>query len=518
MGHYSAFFSFMQHVRVASPAQERMSHDLSSLFEAVYAERPILRTLIAQHGTRTLHEYASQYVADTGYPAARRDEIIGVIARETERLFGTELSRTISEQLNREYIVNTADHVGPVTHSWFVSTSALIGATLSQGSRAIITLACSNVSLNNTSFPRGVLFHTQKGSEIREQRLSFLPSDSHAASVYGFRAYTRDEIHKIHKLLREKVRARDVPQSVADKLVTLIDTVYGTESALSQASFADQVSTTNRTLWQHMFSNEQVPELVYLEQERIVIDALTRFHLTGRSVVSKILFNPEYTALAASHFDGVPSAYVLSEKKGTFLFWGASKDTSYRVSLWYKDGALESSDGTVRIPLTPESITRALNDKRIVPSLLLTFILLSFHYGLNCLGGFNQIHYVTAMKAAYLSFLSARGETDEYTLATCAVTDNTNDVTLGYVRDGAALIPADGLDFYLYGTGTAWAHLVSDVHTLTLRDAFFPGMPAFYRCTRPASQLNPTLSTITPAHITEYFGVDKKLTPTVSLS
>lgn len=39
----------MQHVRAASPAQERMSHDLSSLFEAVYAERPILRTLIAQH-------------------------------------------------------------------------------------------------------------------------------------------------------------------------------------------------------------------------------------------------------------------------------------------------------------------------------------------------------------------------------------------------------------------------------------------------------------------------------------
>lgn len=507
----------MQSRAVRTNGHTELEGQVARLFEAVFSQRPVLKTLIEKHGNETLHTYASNYAKETIYPEDRRNQIISIIECEVERLFGTHTANRVREQLAHEYLVNTADHVGPVTHSWFVSTSALIGTSLSNASSSIITLACSNVSLNNISFPRGVLFHTAKGQHMAEQRLSFLPSDSHAASVYGFRPYTTDEIKKVKKLLREKVRAGDVTDIVAAKLTLLIDEVYGTDTALSQSSYADQISITNKVLWERMFQDEHVPELLYIEQEKIVAVALTQHHMDSQSVISKILFDPKYTTCALEHFDAVPSCYSLTEHKGTFLFWGVSDQNNYRVSLWYHEGTLRSADGTVTIPLTPQAITTAIREKKIVPSLLLTFMLLSFHYGLNCIGGFNQINYVTAMKNAYLKFLSEMHEDQERILVASTTTDNTNDVTLGYIGDGVGLTPATGIDFYLYGLGTTWKQLDADVNTFTLADALLPGMPTFYRCTRQAAECDPQLSDITSSNITKQLAIDQKLKPTISV-
>lgn len=491
--------------------------DMDALLQEVYRARPILKELLQEHGTKTLHTYTSQYASETSYPEERKSQARAAIVKEVRRLFGDVQAHAVDAQLRRGHVINTADHMGPVTHTWFLSTSVLMGTALPDTTAPIITLACANVSLNNTSFPRGLLFHARNENGSAEHRLSLLPSDSHAASVYGFRPYTEQEVQKIVRLLRQKSASGEVPLSVATKLREIIDAVYGSAHAHTAASFSDQMSITNQILWKRMFPGEQVPELLYLEQERIVIDLLLTHHLSGESMLSKILFDHTYTRMAITHFNEVPSCFSETLHKGTFLFWGASSDKGYRVPLWYKEGALVSPDGTCHVALTPDTLARALEARTLVPSLLTTFLILSFHHGLNCIGGFNQIYYTSAMKQAYASFLSAAGAHAEYDLLLSAHTTNTNDVTLGYLSDADSLIPAAGLDLCLYGVGTNWQHLVEDTKRMTLNDALLPGMPAFYRCTRPAQELAPRLSAITPAQITTHYGIDKKIRPLIAV-
>ena len=59
----------------------------------------------------------------------------------------------------------------------------------------------------------------------------------------------------------------------------------------------------------------------------------------------------------------------------------------------------------------------AILEKRIVPSLALTFIVLSFYYGLQCGGGYSQIAYLAKMQRAYLKLLEYLGLYDEFSSA-----------------------------------------------------------------------------------------------------
>jgi hypothetical protein len=184
---------------------------------------------LKKQGTKTLLEYAVDYVDVNLNPPIlqRQHELLSVMHEVTEERFGKETADSVVAQLEKHYFVSTADHVGPIVHPFFLNANLLTALAMKTHTAPtlnhVIVLACANISLNNSSFPRGLLFNTYNPEthDIQPHRLSFLPSNAHSSSVYNFRPYMKEEIEKIQKRLREMEREKFEPGVELSTLMVL---------------------------------------------------------------------------------------------------------------------------------------------------------------------------------------------------------------------------------------------------------------------------------------------------------
>lgn len=462
-----------------------------ALREAVYEKYPVLQAVLKKHGAKSLFEYAQEYISVNINPPIqkRQDQLIGTFETEVTKRLGADVAKKAALQLRHYYYVSTADHHGPICHERLLNGNLLRAAAYSEKPDPLmpflIVLPCEDVSLNNPTFPRGLQFHARGKDGVNLHRLSFLPSNSHSSPVHNFRPYTLAEIDKMKKALREKVGAGDVAQRESDMLSGLLDEVYGAPDMFECETYADQMTKANYRMWKKFFShtNMPYPDLIYLGQETLVIRLLIEHHLYRNTVMNHILFDDAYDALINEYFDGVIGAFAKADMSGTYLFWGMVPGTNDRVQLWKNGRALESKDGSFRVELTPEGIQQALEEKKLMPSMLLVFMTLSFHYGLKCLGGFSQINYLTFMKNAYIKMQVDRG--NYKSIEVCARAQ-TKEICYGlhmaFIRDHLGeSIPATGVDLLLYGNAETWPTLMQMSKNMTLEDSLNPMMPGIYR-------------------------------------
>lgn len=386
----------------------------------------------------------------------------------------------------------------------------------------VIVLACANISLNNSSFPRGLLFNTyhKEARELKTHRLSFLPSNSHSCSAYNFRAYMPPEIEKVQKRLRELVREEGVPQVTADRLRMLIDEIYNVPELYQCSSYREQVAKTNRELWKKFFSasGQSLPELLYIGQEDVVIRLLTKYHLTQDTVINHILFDPEYEPFINNYFEGIFGSFSKKDATGTYLFWALPKGGKINKQLWRKGNYLVTKDESYKVELTPEAIREAMISGELIPSLLVNFITLSFYYGLKCLGGFNQINYLTLMKNSYIKMNVDLGNYRSIEVSARAQTKEICELTFAFQRyNGGRVAMASGLDLILYGEKDTYDNLVAMSKKMTLEDALNPLMPEIYRMSYDEKEWEPDLLEITEKTINQMTGLDKNVIPCLTI-
>lgn len=511
----------------AGIAGEKLSENFQRLRESVFKKRPVLEEIIRKQGHKTLHRYAEDYFdVNKGYGfIERRNQFMIIFRNHITRLLGEDIAKSAVNQLKKYYFVSTSDHHGPLTHPFFVNSNLLASLPYFDHTdhllQNIIVLSCSNVSLNNSSFPRGLLFNSYAKGKMQMHRLSFLPSNAHSSTVYGFRPYTKEEVSKVRLALKEKVKNGDVHNAEAEKLNALIDEIYDRPEIFGCKSFSDQMVKTNYKLWQKFFKSSigAPPNLIYVEQESLVIDLLITHHLHQDTVVNHILFDSHYDDLIKKYFEGIMGTFSLAEGWGTYLFWGVSNEKNYRVSLFKQDNKLVSKDGSFVLELTPESLKEALETKQIIPSMMMIFIVISFYYGLKCLGGFNQVNYLTLMKNAYLRAMVDRGNYRSIEICARAQTKEIGDgLTIAFLGGpNGELIPATGIDLYLYGTDETWTKIVQESKIVTLEEALNPLMPEFYKIIYPDTERQSALLEITSENITKITGLDKKIEPCANI-
>ncbi|TSC57437.1 MAG: Uncharacterized protein Greene041619_1169 [Candidatus Peregrinibacteria bacterium Greene0416_19] len=493
----------------------------------VLAKRPILRDILRKRGGETLLEYASKYVDVNLNPPIlqRQSECLSVIREASNERYGHDVAESVVAQLEKYYFVSTADHVGPITHPFFVNANLLTALGIRErcnpALQSIIVLACANVSLNNSSFPRGLLFHTCKEGTLRQERLSFLPSNCHSCSVYNFRPYTSAEIRKVEKRLTGLKKEGSVTVPVADRLQSIIHEIYDRPEILACRSYRDQAARTNRALWKRLFeaSNVQMPQLLYLDQEDIVVRLLTRYHLDQDTVINHILFDPAYERYVNEYFDGIFGSFSQEDATGTYLFWALPKGAKINQQLWRRGGELITADGSFRVTLNSDALRAAMLSGELIPSLLLTFITICFYYGLKCLGGFNQVNYLTLMKNAYIKMnvdlgnyrsieVCARAQTKE-------ICDGLTLAFLGY--DGGRVALASGLDLILYGNNGSFDTLLRQGKEMTLEEALNPLMPEIYRISYDEKEREADLLSVTEKDINQLTSLDRKVKPCITL-
>lgn len=506
-----------------------LEENFRRLEEAVFKKRPVLGEIINLHGNMSVFDYLDSYLSKEVKPVntERQNNLIEVVREETALRLGQEVGDSVAEQLKKYYYVSTTDHFGPIYHPWVFNFNLVASAVYQQSQdpilKNIITLACANVSLNNFSFPRGFSFHSDAGDTVTNHRLSFLPSNAHSFPVYGFRAFIDKELLKVKNSLKESFNKKQVSQKSYDGVNKILDEIYNKPEILKETYYSDQVTKTNCDIWRKIVpkTNGKDVNFVYLEQEWIVVKLLIKYHLNFKTTVSRIIFDDTSEDLLMKYFAGLPESFSRREHFGTYLFWAQPKGNKapHRLRLWREGNFLVSEDGTYKVEMTPEAIQAALETKELIPSVLLTFIVLCFYYGLKCLGGLGQINYLPKLKEAYIKMQTDLGHTESVLACQGAETkDLGGEVTVALVDskiNGTA--PATAFDFLIYGDENSWPTLVEQSKKITFEEAIVPMFPEDYPITHDTAERDPDLLAISPKDITKIMGLDKKLQACVSI-
>jgi hypothetical protein len=170
--------------------------------------------------------------------------------------------------------------------------------------------------------------------------------------------------------------------------------------------FPDQIAHVNRALWPFYFAGElrrRMPSLDQIPLEDLAVELLIALIDAKDGLIPRAVFDPAVRATALTAFDGIWGCW--SADKGSHLFWGITDGRLVRLRV--EGDELVSAEAGMRLPLTPDAILEALRAKTICPSDMLSFGVLAFYLGLQCVGGLRQLAYLPAMQQAWLALAQA---------------------------------------------------------------------------------------------------------------
>ncbi len=473
----------------------------------ILEKRPILGQIFEDHSSISVNDYSAnlnrspQEISNN-----RKKEFISVFIDIAKKYFDQPALESLDRQLTEHYCISTAEHHGPMMHPFFVHSNLL--ASISDLEN-IIVLAVGNVSLNNSSYPRGLVMHSADGAQVN---LPFFSSDERMSPVFGHRGYNNQDLAKLHTLVKEKSSHKILSRQVADNLQNVIDWIYG--SAAGEQYYSDQITRTNFKLWQYLlrYGQAKMPRLVNLQLEDIILQLLTRHHLTQRTEIHDLIFNQDIRSLSLRETDGIPGNFSLKEKKGTFLFWAIPSGSRHRQQLWPEGNYLVSSQG-YRLLLEPTEIELAINRGELIPNMFLGMVMLSEYYGVKCLGGFSQGTYLTKMAEAYTRIFALDPRP-----GIAHTTGLRSDLVLAYFQDRSGhLRGASGLDLVLHHTPDSWLRFCQTAKKLTLEESMAPLFPELYRILYTNEERDQSLAFLTNHDMVLHYGLTEKISPCIGI-
>jgi hypothetical protein len=450
--------------------------DFNELRQKVFEKTPVFGHILKEYGHLPLQNYFSRSIsAPCLVTEDRKNELLSVVEERLRVALGPVVAAEVCRELGERYAVSTADHHGPLAHPFFLSCHLAQSAALSRGTyRSIFVFSCGGVSLNNSSFPRGLLVHTP---ELELVRLPLFSLKHRHESVYGHHGYTEKELEGVLKHVREH---KSFSAENKGQLLSLVTEMYGAQSVLSKAYYADQITATNHALWKKIPGQEEF-NFIMLQQEDIVVDLLVRYHFGRGTLLEKLFTSPQVLASFEVCFDGILGAFSRDSGQGTVLVW--AQVGGERVALKHIGNELISVDGAYCVPLESQTLRDAFLQKELLPSMALSFMVLSFYYGLTCGGGFSQVNYLADMRQAYLRFLEHSGiSSDEGLVAADIETDRlTAETAYVFLSNHENQVPTTALDLALYKTVDTSCYLKELSEYCTLAEAVDQLMPEFYR-------------------------------------
>ncbi len=450
--------------------------DFNELRQKVFEKTPVFGRIMKEYGHVSLQHYFSRSVSAPCLVAEdRKNELLSVVEERLRLALGPVIAAEACRELRERYAVSTADHHGPLAHPFFLSCHLAQSAALSRGTyRSIFVFSCGGVSLNNSSFPRGLLVHSP---ELDVVRLPLFSLKHRHESVYGLRGYTPKELESVLKHIHEH---ESFSADSKERLLGLVTEVYGGQRVPSGAYYADQITATNHALWKKIPGQEDY-HFIMLQQEDVVVDLLVRYHLGRGTLFEKLFTSPQVLVSFEVCFDGILGAFSRENGQGTVLVW--ARVGGERMALKHVGNELVSDGGAYRVPLESETLREAFLQKELLPSMALSFMVLSFYYGLTCGGGFSQVNYLSDMRQAYLRFLEHSGISgDEGLVAADIETDRlTAETAYVFLSNHENQVPTTALDLALYKTADTSCYLKELSEYCTLAEAIDQLMPEFYR-------------------------------------
>lgn len=469
--------------------------NFESLKQEVFARQKTLAEIYYDFGHKTVFDYVNSWQEAIAVP-----ELAALAAQIKALLLETypaDLTEKILLQFSSNPIASTIDHHGILNHPFFINSNLIFGQK--QNLKYLLCLTTSGISLNNSSWPAGLLL---TGADGKLKRLSFFPDKIKTHPVLGAKALAPRDLDKIFYQIQADAQLSGAEK---EKLRDLLENLFSDGKIYSLPDFSRQASVLSMRLWDKIFSN--APAVVYLPLEDLVSRVLINIVAKNSDhFLHSLLFTEDGWNLTEKYFRGAAGGFG-NGQKGSFLFWGL--DAFGRRTRIYRQGLTLSDGELMTFNLSADGLAAALGDKKLYPTSLVCFLVL-LYYNVTCVGGFNQVNWLSEIKQRFLQLLTEAGLSELAQKVATLPTKNFAEGNLAFVKKDGRLIKATGLDIFLNGNNL-YENYQKLAQTLTLGQSLETLLPEIYRIVVPKEQLKNQLLKFDDMKITSLNGSMEKI-------
>ncbi len=397
---------------------------LDAYFSGIRDLLPAVDALISRHQATRLRDYVEALGRERVPALQDKGDFVAEVANYTRETLGPELGAAIADELDESPQVLTANHHGIDTFAQSTQSNLLFSLRKrADGSAAktIPVLACGSVPLNNLTYPRGLLVYAGTASN-GVCRLPVFPDRCKRQLVSAAEPFNAEMLARARRRAERLLDDDRLIRSVGPALASVFDDLDRTGEDFP--GYARQATVVNRYLWRRLFREGSCrSELVYVELEHIACRLLERDLFDRSTLLHQLLFDPDLRRLLIENLDGergcwqserlsrrcaTAAATRADSAMGTMFFWGVDakgRQVPLRV-VDSRNGAGAELRGTddggnvLAVPLAAEDIARGLRDRRLLPSIFTSYLLIAIARGVSCIGGYYQADYLPVMRRA----------------------------------------------------------------------------------------------------------------------
>lgn len=421
---------------------------LETIEQLLLDRLPGVAGVMSGYSDRTLQDYTAGFNSPPVQSIQPRDDFVQLAGAYAGDLLGEPVGRQLQEQLSASPTVLTANHHGvdyrPLTVQGTIifALPALLHEIPVQ-LRVVPVLACGTIPLDNSTFPMGISLAQplettdgSAGTDARTTRIKIFPWKYSRQMISVSPPYTGKMVHEALKLAEDLRNSEVLDEPVFNVIKTVLLEDYLDQRVLELPEYSEQAVVLNGKLWRRIVAGtggQQPPELVYLEMERLAAE-LIRLDLSNRdSLLYSLLFDHRLRERLVDAMDRQDGCWDTGQLQsllrdtgsrkmrsqefrgcGSMFFWGVDS-RGHRVPLLLENRSgkpvLEgiSRVDNISIPMDPDSLLVALDERRILPSLFTCFTVLAFARGIKCYGGIYQATYLPAMEVKLSQTLRSHG-------------------------------------------------------------------------------------------------------------
>jgi hypothetical protein len=470
--------------------------NLEALKVDVFGRQKILAEIYRNSGNFSLLNYAETW--GLSKPGAGDKFFSGHLQKHLALVYPEASAGEAAEQFFQSPLVSSIDHHGILNHPFFVNSNLIYSQRQRLGS--LICFSTAGVSLNNSSWP-GCLLVT--GPDGRQKRFSFFSDKVKTQTVLAAKALGAEDVRRV----KLQIQVADfLTENDKMRLLGLVEEVFRGEEFYKSGNFSRQASYVSSLLWAKVFPD--APKLFYVPLEEFVAMIIISEIATQKShILHKLFFTARGWNIIERYFRNSLGAFS-SSHKGSFLFWGID-GKGRRVRLARQKDHLEG-DGFALSP-DAEAMVNYLQGNKIYPTSLVCFLVL-LHYGVTCLGGFNQVNWLTNIKEKFVDLLKEEGESDLALRVSLVPTKNfaEGDLAFGINRQGQVYKPTL-LDLFLQDGPDLFKKYRRLASLITLEESINVQLPEIYKVITPSRDRDNGLSSVTESEILHYDGMTNKI-------
>ncbi|MDH3998511.1 MAG: hypothetical protein OET90_06690, partial [Desulfuromonadales bacterium] len=242
--------------------------------------------ILEHYGDLTLREYTQRLgTVNKAQPLQARDDLIEIACAQTQRLLGKAQALKLRQRLEQRAVVLTANHHGVDYHPIYVQGSLvfalpeLLDEDADDSANVVPVFSFGSISLNNATFPRGILLHPNAGDSCPGNfcKINLFPDHNKQVMVSKAPPITEQMIGNARRQIIRLQQQHQLRDNVAATLESILDDEYLDSKVLAAQSYSDQATLLNASLWRRLFADAvsekepaTAPEFVYLEIESMV--------------------------------------------------------------------------------------------------------------------------------------------------------------------------------------------------------------------------------------------------------